>query len=63
LRDATLPVADRLRAVVTGLEPGPLRAGADNLESNLDEGSRQILDAELAGSIATCSGTWWRARG
>ena len=49
LRDATLPVEDRLRALVTGLNRGRFVLVLDNFESNLDEGSRHILDAELAG--------------
>lgn len=49
LRDATLAVADRLRAVVAGLNRGRFVLVLDNFESNLDEGSRRILDAEVAG--------------
>jgi CHAT domain-containing protein/AAA ATPase-like protein len=49
LRDPTLPVADRLRTLVTGLNRGRFVLVLDNFESNLDEGSRQILDSELAG--------------
>ena len=49
LRDATLAVADRLRAVVAGLNRGRFVLVLDNFESNLDEGTRRILDAELAG--------------
>jgi CHAT domain/AAA ATPase domain len=49
LRDAALPVDDRLRTVVTGLNRGRFVLVLDNFESNLDEGSRHILDTELAG--------------
>ncbi len=49
LRDATLAVADRLRTVVAGLNRGRFVLVLDNFESNLDEGTRRILDAELAG--------------
>src|SRR6516225_9047165 len=49
LRDATLPVEDRLRALVTGLNRGRFVLVLDNFESNLDEGSQRILDPELAG--------------
>jgi hypothetical protein len=48
LRAPTLPVADRLRTLVTGLNRGRFVLVLDNFESNLDEGGRQILDAELA---------------
>jgi CHAT domain/AAA ATPase domain len=48
LRDATLPVEDRLRAVVTALNRGRFVLVLDNFESNLDEGNRRILDTELA---------------
>ena len=49
LNDASLPIADRLRQVVTGLNRGRFVLVLDNFESNLDEGTRRILDAELAG--------------
>jgi tetratricopeptide (TPR) repeat protein len=49
LGDATLGVADRLRAIVAGLNRGRFVLVLDNFESNLDEGTRRILDAELAG--------------
>jgi tetratricopeptide (TPR) repeat protein len=48
VRDATLPVADRLRAVVSGLNRGRFVLVLDNFESNLDEATRRILNAELA---------------
>ena len=49
LRDPTLLVADRLRAVVSGLNRSRFVLVLDNFECNLDEGTRRILDAELAG--------------
>jgi hypothetical protein len=48
LRDATLPVENRLRALVAGLNRGRFVLVLDNFESNLDEGNRRILDPELA---------------
>ncbi|MBL8665937.1 MAG: CHAT domain-containing protein, partial [Rhodospirillales bacterium] len=49
VRDAALPVADRLRTVVSGLNRGRFVLVLDNFECNLDEGTRRILDGELAG--------------
>jgi tetratricopeptide (TPR) repeat protein len=49
LRDAQLSVADRLRAVVAGLNRGRYVLVLDNFESNLDEATRGILDAQLTG--------------
>jgi CHAT domain/AAA ATPase domain len=49
LRNAELPVTDRLRAAVTGLNRGRFVLVLDNFESNLDEASRKILDDDLAG--------------
>jgi tetratricopeptide (TPR) repeat protein len=49
LRNAKLPLGDRLRAVVTGLNRGRFVLVLDNFESNLDEASHKILDGELAG--------------
>lgn len=48
LREAALPVADRLRAVVQGLNRGRFVLVLDNFESNLDEATRRILAPELA---------------
>lgn len=49
VRDPALPVADRLRTVVSGLNRSRFVLVLDNFECNLDEGTRQILDGELAG--------------
>jgi tetratricopeptide (TPR) repeat protein len=52
LRDADLPVDDRLRLVVTTLNQGRFVLVLDNFEVNLDEATRRILDQELAGFYA-----------
>jgi tetratricopeptide (TPR) repeat protein len=49
LRDAKLDTAERLRALVAGLNQGRYVLVLDNFESNLDEGTRRLLDPELAG--------------
>jgi esterase/lipase superfamily enzyme len=48
LRDASLPVADRLRAIVDWLNRGRFVLVLDNFECNLAEGTRRILDPDLA---------------
>ena len=48
LQNAALPVDARLRQVVAGLNRGRFVLVLDNFESNLDEASRRILNAEVA---------------
>jgi tetratricopeptide (TPR) repeat protein len=48
LRDAKLDTAERLRALVAGLNQGRYVLVLDNFENNLDEGTRPLLDPELA---------------
>ncbi len=48
LRDAGLPVTDRLRHIVTALNHNRFVLVLDNFEVNIDEPTRNILDKELA---------------
>jgi tetratricopeptide (TPR) repeat protein len=48
LRDAGLPVMDRLRHIVTALNRNRFVLVLDNFEVNIDETTRNILDKDLA---------------
>jgi hypothetical protein len=48
LRDDSLPVGERLRTVVTGLNQGRYVLVVDRFDSSLDEGTHRVLDDELA---------------